>query len=57
MRRMAPGEVERLEAKIVRLHGLIETAALITSSLDLEDVLRLVLERAQEVARLMARGR
>jgi sigma-B regulation protein RsbU (phosphoserine phosphatase) len=47
---MASGEVERLEAKIVRLHGLIETAALITSSLDLEDVLRLVLERAQEVA-------
>jgi sigma-B regulation protein RsbU (phosphoserine phosphatase) len=47
---MAPGELERLQAKIVRLHGLIETAALITSSLELEDVLRLVLERAQEVA-------
>ena len=47
---MAPGELERLQAKIVRLHGLIETAALITSSLQLEDVLRLVLERAQEVA-------
>jgi sigma-B regulation protein RsbU (phosphoserine phosphatase) len=45
-----PAEVERLEAKIKRLHGLIEATALITSSLNLEDVLRLVLERAQEVA-------
>jgi GAF domain-containing protein len=43
-------ELERLQAKIQRLHGLIETSALIASSLDLEDVLRLVLERAQQVA-------
>ncbi len=51
---MAPGELERLQAKIVRLHGLIETAALITSSLELEEVLRLVLERAQEIAQAEA---
>jgi phosphoserine phosphatase RsbU/P len=47
-------ELERLQGKIDRLHGLIETTALITSSLNLEDVLRLVLERAQQVARAEA---
>lgn len=41
---------ERLQAKIRRLHGLIETSAIVTSTLDLDEVLRLILEKAQGVA-------
>lgn len=47
-------ELERLEAKVRRLHGLIETSAIISSSLDLREVLRLVLEKAQCLARAEA---
>jgi len=43
-------ELERIEEKVRRLHALIETSALLNSSLDLDDVLRLVLEKAQGVA-------
>jgi GAF domain-containing protein len=43
-------DLERLQAKVRRLHGLIETSAIITSTLDLDEVLRLVLEKAQSVA-------
>ncbi len=43
-------ERDRLQEKIRRLHGLIETTAIIGSSLDLDEVLRLVLERAQAIA-------
>jgi sigma-B regulation protein RsbU (phosphoserine phosphatase) len=43
-------EIQRLEDKVRRLHGLIETSAIINSSLDLDEVLRLVLEKAQAVA-------
>jgi sigma-B regulation protein RsbU (phosphoserine phosphatase) len=41
---------ERLEEKVRRLHALIETSAILSSSLDLDEVLRLVLEKAQSVA-------
>jgi sigma-B regulation protein RsbU (phosphoserine phosphatase) len=43
-------ELDRLQEKIRRLHGLIETSAIISSSLDLDEVLRLVLEKAQGIA-------
>ena len=43
-------ELERLQAKVRRLHGLIETSAIVTSTLDLDEVLRLILEKAQSVA-------
>jgi GAF domain-containing protein len=43
-------DLERLQDKVRRLHGLIETSALLTSSLDLDEVMRLVLEKAQSVA-------
>jgi GAF domain-containing protein len=43
-------DLERLQAKIRRLHGLIETSAIVTSTLDLDEVLRLILEKAQSVA-------
>ena len=39
----------RLEEKIQRFRSLIETSAILSSSLDLDEVLRLVLERAQKV--------
>ncbi len=40
---------ERLQEKVRRLHSLIETSAILNSSLDLDEVLRLVLEKAQAV--------
>jgi sigma-B regulation protein RsbU (phosphoserine phosphatase) len=43
-------DLERLQEKLRRLHGLIETSALLNSSLDLNEVLRLVLEKAQHLA-------
>ncbi len=42
-------ESERLQEKIRRLHALIEVSAILNSSLDLDEVLRLVLEKAQAV--------
>ncbi len=42
-------EIQRLQQRVRVLHGLIETSAIINSSLDLDEVLRLVLEKAQEV--------
>jgi nitrate/nitrite-specific signal transduction histidine kinase len=42
-------ETERLQEKVRRLHSLIETSAILNSSLDLDEVLRLVLEKAQAV--------
>ncbi|HSB71269.1 MAG TPA: GAF domain-containing protein [Candidatus Methylomirabilis sp.] len=43
-------DLQRLQAKVRRLHGLIESSAIINSTLDLDEVLRLVLEKAQGVA-------
>lgn len=43
-------DIARLEEKVQRLRALIETSAILTSSLDLDEVLRLVLEKAQSVA-------
>lgn len=43
-------ELERLQDKVRRLYGLIETSGILSSSLDLDEVLRLVLEKAQVVA-------
>jgi GAF domain-containing protein len=40
---------ERLEEKVRRLRSLIEVSAILSSSLDLDEVLRLVLEKAQSV--------
>lgn len=42
-------DLARLEEKIQRLRSLIDTSAILSSSLDLDEVLRLVLERAQKV--------
>ncbi len=42
-------EVERLQRQIQRLEGLVEVGVLITSTLELDEVLRLVLEKAQTV--------
>lgn len=42
-------EVQRLQQRVRVLYGLIETSAIINSSLDLDEVLRLVLEKAQAV--------
>lgn len=42
-------DLERLEEKVRRLHALIEASAILNSSLDLDEVLRLVLEKAQAV--------
>lgn len=42
-------EIQRLQQRVRVLYGLIETSAIINSSLDLDEVLRLVLEKAQEV--------
>ena len=42
-------DLERLEEKVRRLHALIEASAILNSSLDLDEVLRLVLEKAQGV--------
>jgi sigma-B regulation protein RsbU (phosphoserine phosphatase) len=47
-------EQERLQEKIRRLHGLIETSALLNSSLDLDEVLRQVLEKAQNLVQAEA---
>ncbi len=44
-----PAELDRLQDKVRRLHGLMETTAIIGSSLDLDEVLRRVLERAQGI--------
>ncbi len=44
-----PAGLERLEEKVRRLHALIEASAILNSSLDLDEVLRLVLEKAQGV--------
>ncbi len=43
-------DIARLQEKVQRLRALIETSAILTSSLDLDEVLRLVLEKAQGVA-------
>jgi sigma-B regulation protein RsbU (phosphoserine phosphatase) len=43
-------DLTRLQEKVKRLRALIETSAILTSSLDLDEVLRLVLEKAQGVA-------
>lgn len=43
-------DVARLQEKVQRLRALIQTSAILTSSLDLDEVLRLVLEKAQVVA-------
>jgi len=45
-----PVDPARLQEKVQRLRALIQTSALLSSSLDLDEVLRLVLEKAQEVA-------
>ena len=42
-------EIQRLQQRVRVLYGLIETSAIINSSLDLDEVLRLVLEKAQAV--------
>jgi GAF domain-containing protein len=43
-------DLARLREKVRRLHALIETSAILNSSLDLDEVLRLVLDKAQSVA-------
>ncbi len=43
-------QVARLREKVERLHALIDASALLTSSLDLDEVLRRVLEKAQTIA-------
>lgn len=43
-------DIARLQEKVQRLRALIETSAILTSSLDLDEVLHLVLEKAQSVA-------
>lgn len=43
-------DLARLQEKVQRLRALIQTSAILTSSLDLDEVLRLVLEKAQAVA-------
>ena len=43
-------DLVRLQEKVQRLRALIQTTAILTSSLDLDEVLRLVLEKAQVVA-------
>ena len=45
-----PSDVVRLQEKVERLRALIQTSAILTSSLDQDEVLRLVLEKAQVVA-------
>jgi sigma-B regulation protein RsbU (phosphoserine phosphatase) len=42
-------ELARLQEKVQRLRALIQTRAILTSSLNLDEVLRLVLEKAQVV--------
>lgn len=43
-------EIARLHEKVERLRAIIDTSAILTSSLDLDEVLHLVLEKAQAVA-------
>lgn len=43
-------DITRLQEKVQRPRALIETSAILTSSLDLDEVLRPVLEKAQGVA-------
>jgi phosphoserine phosphatase RsbU/P len=43
-------DLARLQEKVQRLQALIKTSAILTFSLDLDEVLRLVLEKAQAVA-------
>jgi sigma-B regulation protein RsbU (phosphoserine phosphatase) len=45
-----PSDLARLQEKVQRFRALIQTSAILTSSLDLDEVLRLVLEKAQVVA-------
>ncbi|MBW2617570.1 MAG: hypothetical protein JRC92_01675, partial [Deltaproteobacteria bacterium] len=42
-------ELRRLQDSVARLSSLIEVGAIISSSLDLDEVLRLVMSKAQEV--------
>lgn len=47
-------DLQRLQSKVQRLQFLIETSAIISSTLDLDEVLRLVLEKAQSLAKAEA---